>query len=577
MKKPLLLKHSNRHTTASSLCIIYLFLVFPFSVFGISCKSGLSKYPWFCGSEYQTDFYLTLRSYSLNISGILILLYLLFNLYRMHKKHILSDFLFSITGHKLLFVIILAYVILLILSTAFSVDRMSSLHGGFEQFESVFTLLSYLLIMLFFLFVSSDTDINTDSGESLLSQKSFKVCLFASSSILIVLAFLQKKEVYLTFYNPDYAAEYLLMLLPFLAVFTMISFHEKRWCPVTVFYLIVTIGIFFCLPATHCLYACCLLFLEVLIMIFLLYRSRRIIRLILMVVTCCLCVGACIFLAYRHNISQDSGSDSDNKAAVISAISTDENCVTVTLDKTTYSFTADLHDSESVAASDIDYIDSCLNYTICTRTLQDGTVLHGFSLDTGYETQFFTNKTADGTYFFLSPYQTLLKLHPATAVIFQNNPNFLSGRGYIWARTLPLFHTDFFRLLVGFGPDSFLIVFPKGDYAAALQAGYLYQLITRPHSLYLQIALQTGLPSLFAFLLLCGISICNSISYLKNTKKIPLHTAGSSAELLRIAVFCSIISYLLFGLLNDSCVVVSPFFWCLLGISLGNHHCLHAS
>ena len=66
-----------------------------------------------------------------------------------------------------------------------------------------------------------------------------------------------------------------------------------------------------------------------------------------------------------------------------------------------------------------------------------------------------------------------------------------------WSRTLPLLKDN---ILLGTGPDTFLLAFPNDDYVAMSNGGYATELITKPHNMYLQIAVQTGVLSLICFL-----------------------------------------------------------------------------
>lgn len=132
-----------------------------------------------------------------------------------------------------------------------------------------------------------------------------------------------------------------------------------------------------------------------------------------------------------------------------------------------------------------------------------------------------------------------------------------SARIYIWSRTIPLLkHT----LLVGSGPDSFAVEFPQDDYIGKINAyGTPNMIVDKPHSLYLQIAVNTGVLSLIAFLALVLAYVINCIKlYLARSSKNTFASFG-------VAIFISICSYLVVGLFNDSVVSVAPIFWILLG------------
>ena len=96
-------------------------------------------------------------------------------------------------------------------------------------------------------------------------------------------------------------------------------------------------------------------------------------------------------------------------------------------------------------------------------------------------------------YVFVNQYGKLDEIQNAPAV-FKGHERSLSGRGYIWGRTIPLLKKS---LLWGSGPDTFTVKFPQTDYVMKVNTGLnMYQqLPTKAHSMYLQSALQTGILS----------------------------------------------------------------------------------
>jgi hypothetical protein len=145
---------------------------------------------------------------------------------------------------------------------------------------------------------------------------------------------------------------------------------------------------------------------------------------------------------------------------------------------------------------------------------------------------------------------------------FEGKEKLGSSRGYIWSRSIPMLkHT----MLVGHGPDTFAIYFPQHDMIGKMHAynGDLRHIVDKPHSLYLQIGINTGVISLIAFLVLVIMYIVSSFKvYFNNTYDDFYSAAG-------VAIFAAIIGYLGAGFFNDSVVSVAPVFWCLLGMGIG--------
>ena len=154
-----------------------------------------------------------------------------------------------------------------------------------------------------------------------------------------------------------------------------------------------------------------------------------------------------------------------------------------------------------------------------------------------------------------------VSLEPVESWGFEGNERIGSSRGYIWSRSLPLLKN---ALFLGYGPDTFAIAFPQHDILGKMYAyhGDMWQLVDKPHNLYLQIAINTGVASLFAFLFLVGHYLIRSFRlYVSNAFDNFLPRAG-------VAVFVAIVGYLGAGLFNDSVVSVAPVFWVLLGLGV---------
>jgi len=136
-----------------------------------------------------------------------------------------------------------------------------------------------------------------------------------------------------------------------------------------------------------------------------------------------------------------------------------------------------------------------------------------------------------------------------------------TGRVYIWSRTIPLLK-DY--LIIGSGPDTFSTKFPQNDRAGKfITWGDPNIVVDKPHNMYLQIAVNTGLISLIAFLLLIGYYAFESIRvYIKSDFSTYKSIAG-------VGIFLAVTGYCGAALFNDSLVSVAPVFWALLGTGIG--------
>jgi hypothetical protein len=137
---------------------------------------------------------------------------------------------------------------------------------------------------------------------------------------------------------------------------------------------------------------------------------------------------------------------------------------------------------------------------------------------------------------------------------------FMSGRGYIWSRTIPMLKTYFIK---GSGADNYPMAFPQDDFVAKLRNGSDASLvIDKPHNMYLQIAVNTGVLSLLALLAVWCIYI---ISSLKLYSKISF---DSTDKFIGVSCLLGVIGYLIAAVFNDSITSVAPIFWIMLGMGI---------
>jgi len=150
---------------------------------------------------------------------------------------------------------------------------------------------------------------------------------------------------------------------------------------------------------------------------------------------------------------------------------------------------------------------------------------------------------------------------------FEGKELFASSRGYIWSRSLPLVKDT---LLLGHGPDTFAAYFPQQDIKGKMYAynGDMWQLVDKPHDLYLQTAINTGVLSLIAMLALFIMYIIKSCKIYYNSNFNDFNSVAG------LGIFVAIVGYLGAGIFNDSVVSVAPVFWILLGMGISINNIL---
>lgn len=143
---------------------------------------------------------------------------------------------------------------------------------------------------------------------------------------------------------------------------------------------------------------------------------------------------------------------------------------------------------------------------------------------------------------------------------FEGKERLASGRGYIWSRTLPLLKET---LLTGYGPDTYAIYFPQDDVIGKFKTfRNPAKIVDKPHNMYLQLAVNTGLVSLLAVLSLFVVYFWRNINlFWKSDYKNWYERAG-------IGIFSAFLAYVVAGFFNDSVISVAPVFWLLLGMGI---------
>lgn len=164
----------------------------------------------------------------------------------------------------------------------------------------------------------------------------------------------------------------------------------------------------------------------------------------------------------------------------------------------------------------------------------------------------------------------LTGIEPVKSFGFKGNESFASGRGYIWSRAIPLLEKAVFT---GYGHDTFIYVFPQNDIVGKLNYGAIWAIISKPHCWYLQIALGSGILSLFCLLAILAWYIIETVSFIKRSsimsrRHIEMNGQDNNKRIIAAGILLSIIGYCVAGIFNDSVVAVSPIFWMLLGFGM---------
>jgi hypothetical protein len=191
--------------------------------------------------------------------------------------------------------------------------------------------------------------------------------------------------------------------------------------------------------------------------------------------------------------------------------------------------------------------------------------LYGFMVYIDDKSWCFTNQLeGDSTYYYYTDLGTLTKLTEDNVSDsfepLENVSSLANGRGYIWNKTIAILKH---YVLFGSGADTYALAFPNGDFVSKYNNGYDNLILTKPHNLYLQIAVQTGIISLICFLVFYLWYFFSSLRlYWKRPIKGICAVTG-------FAIMLGTAGYMISGLANDSTVTISPLYWALVGAGIG--------
>ena len=568
--------------------IIFVVTVLPLIVKLYQYSANFSQFPWFPENDISFDFFLYYKQVFLILTAIIMSIFLLYR-YVTDKKNI---------SFPKIFIPLLIYAILALLSSAFSDYRSFSFTGTFEQFESVFALLSYCILAYYsYLMIQSERDLkvviyalligtglmillgltqitghdfyDTEVGWRLISNS-----IYANSKADFTFTTGDNK-VYLSLFNPNYVGVYVSLLFPIM--FYMTIFSKKLWLRLA--FLFSTIGLLICLYGSSSTTG----FISVIITAFMsiIFLWRYLIR--YYYISLPFLIIAVLGLFFVNAQTNNYISTQFKKLTsiqkydpLLTDIQTNDNNILIQYGSNTLKveFIVDefgicvfnfKDQSDNYVSSTTESINGPVTVTderfsgfVFTPAYnKDGTI--GFDASIDNKSWFFTNQYDDKTFYYVNAFGKYDKIVRAPSAVFTGYEYYASGRGYIWSRTIPLLRE---RLFLGSGADTYTLVFPQDDYVYYKNLGFEGQIMSKPHSLYLQVAVQTGIISLISFILFYGWYLISSIRiYLKCRYDNFNTVAGAS-------LFIGSVGYMISGITNDSSITTAPIFWLLIGVGI---------
>ncbi len=584
-------KNNKKVKTINYLLIPLIFVMsaIPLIVRYLQYNTNTSNIDYFSSAPNRVDLFLYYKSIFVIIMASLMIFIFIYMKFA-------EDYTFK--SFKI-FIPLGIYICAVVLSTVLSNNRYFSLHGIFDHFESMWVLLGYCLITFYgYQFINTEQDLKTiklwfyiSIGLTTLigiSQAIGKDFYFSDlGKSLIIPRELQGKvemtgtfentRVYLSQFNPNYVGLLMSLIIPFLIVNLLFSKKIKDII-INMLLLIASLICLFGSGARNGIIA-----IAATMILLLIFLRNLIIKNMSKVIVTIIIIGiAFVVVNFTGNnfilnqVKSIVGElKTDNVKPPLEEIQTNSDGIKIIYNGNSLLlyFNELEEQSYELRLKDSDENDLTQLYDGATGIINDSRFSNFIVMPAvynnymalkvninGYDWNF--SKLDDG-YYYINEYGKYVKISKIKTVLFNNNLNMGSGRGYIWASTIPLLPKYFF---VGSGPDTFPLVYPQNSYVEKYNYGSADIVIDKPHNMYLQIGVQTGVISLIALLAGYGMYFIWSIKlYFRND-----FTTISSQ--IGLAIFISTIGYMVSGVFNDATVGVTPVFWAFLGVGLAANY-----
>lgn len=493
------------------------------------------------------------------------------------------------------------YAVMCILSTIFSKYMYFSIHGFWEMFQNIFVLLSYCMLAYFgFFIIQSENDLQravkywiigifligliglsqfighdlvvSDLGKALMvNGKVAQENPGLRDSLGLTFG---KGRVYATLYNPNYVGVYVSMALPFLCVLTLCSKNKKKlfiFVPAIILMLVCLVGSW----SRSGIFSISIVFLFLLVIFRknIISHWKGVLIGLIGVLIAFFIVDKINGNLFSNRLIETFRHVSATTEPSLSKIETNDNNVVITYNNNPLSISYEVDETQNFLFDFQDAEANSLEFAINEQ--QDGYIINDerFSMFTIKPAQMEENifgfivviegvewpfsKQVDNTYQYFYG-GNFVKIQESPSV---NIPlaNFFGERAYIWGTSIPVMLKYIF---LGSGPDTYTFAYPHYDYVNYYNIGLLGSLISKPHNMYLQIGIETGMLSLIAFIAFFLIYFISSLKlYLKGS-------LDSLASQIGAGILISTTSYMVAGLANDSSVSVAPIFWTLIGVGI---------
>lgn len=592
--------NKNNKNETPFMCIWLSFIgaaIIPLFVELVVSSAGLAQNDWFSSNDTEYDFFLICKMISI-IAVAAIMLCVIVWQYNKRSNIYISLY----TDNKIILVSMGVYIVLALLSACLADNVKAAFLGGYAQHEPFTVLFGYIIFAIFsYMFISGSKDMirflryfmwgvavisligvlqflamdffNTDMGKSLIT-------MFSDIDASRISLSFGEGRVYMTLYNPNYVGSYVALVIPVMiaGVFVMERLWEKTMMGITALMLVI------CLIGSASTTGMSAIALSIILLFILCiprFRTYGKYIGIMLAGALAIIVFVCIVSSDRIKEAIDKYTLTED-VRLLTGIELEEDEVKLIYkDKEMYVTGSEdesgnmllkiydenhselpfAYNAETGLVSMDDEVYRDISFGVCS--LPDGDT--GFNIICG-STFTLTHDTGDGKYYFYNPYGKKTRdIVNSRRFGFEGHESFASNRGFIWSRSIPLLADN---IIYGCGPDNFVSEFPNNDYVSLYNNTYQSQVVTRPHNMYLQIGVQTGVISLVAFLVMYVVYFIQSVRLLWACDRI------NTAYIISMSILVGSFGYMICGLANDSTLGVAPVFWIFIGLGLAGNRLL---
>lgn len=565
-------KPKQEHFNDLLLPILFILCVLPFCIHLAEYDYGYGSYLWHSDNSVAQDLYAYYRSYFFSLAAVISMFVLAFRmgLYREKNK----------PGK--IYIPLAAYGICAGLSVIFSVNQRASLTGNFYQFQSIFVLAGFCLMSFYtYQVMEQEQDYRTVTngmmaafvlisvtgwfqvlGHDLLNFRWVQRLIMSEEQFAEyggeIADVFSANNVFLTLYNPNYAAVFLVMMTAVLAVLVLGEKNRKQ----RIFYLVLLLSSLVLTWFTYTRAALVALLAGA--VVFAVCAGKKLQKYLKYIVPGMLALAAVLIGADAcngfHYISRIMETDQGSKLQDIRttqegvAVAYDGKSLVLTLEDGALSVAEKDGTKVAVKADETGEYQIPFSTPVPARMLTDSSVLLQIE-DTSLEFV----RTEEG-YFYRNEDGKLDVMTEIPHVDMGGLEYLGSGRLYIWSRVLPMLK-DY--LLVGSGPDTFAEVFPQNDYVGKiLYAGTPRRVMEGAHNDYLTRWVQTGFLSLAALVVFYVLFFPRCFSCYRNC------AWDTRKKQLGFGCFLGCCCYLVCCFFTDSSLYTTPVFFVFAGIAL---------